>query len=229
MGTDESLSAGESTPPMSGTEETPVADAAATKQFVTKEDLSEMLGTFEQRIKQSTSDTVKSTVNKALGVPRGQKPEAQPEAKKPPVEQPVEETPPPTEQPVEEPAASTEETQPLASHLEMLKADGVDIEQDIDPLVLEAYQIQAQHGVHLTGLPEMEMIDPSSRGKYLASVEDAVLAAVARMKEEGTYEQHIDTGESLASAPGLTAGKTVRRPAHAKMSGAETLEHAFNS
>ena len=211
---------------------------------VTEARIAELLSDMEKRVTQSNKDTIKSAVNKALGIPKPSStpdeptstPQEVPEvdsapaAPASPSSSPATPGTPPDSSNVEESVTPTVPSDPVwQKAFDLLQADGVD-PNSADPVVLEAYRTQAEAGVHLTGdMPEFAQIDSSSITAYLVSVANATSEAKARMIEEGTYQEAPDTeADAPALIPGLVKGSAPNRPKHIGKSGAETLDMFFN-
>ena len=192
---------------------------------LTEERFAILLGDLEKRLSQSAKDSAKAAVHKALGVTI-KPPAAQPAITPTPA---VPTTPITTNTPLST-SAEVVADPVLTQAYSFLQVDNVDVADSVDPIVLEAYKIQAKAGIHLKATdPELASIDGSSVLSYLTTTARAVEAVKARMIEEGTYPgQDIVADNALVLTPGLVTGKASTRVAHEGKSGSETLDMFFN-
>lgn len=193
---------------------------------VTEERLVSILSDFEKRLSQKAKDTARSTVNKAMGVPKPTATATAPVPAPTPTDTKVEATPdvPTTTETTDAP------TDPIVVQAqELLQADGVDV-KTVNPVVLEAYRIQANVGVHIKPTdPEIQMIDGSTMYTYLRTTAEAAEALKNRMIQEGTYQTKadIEASNTFASTPGLISGAVPTKLPHEGKSGSQTIEMFF--
>lgn len=105
----------------------------------------------------------------------------------------------------------------LAQAQQWLREDQV---TNPDPFTLEAYRIMAERGTRITDNdPEAKTIDTSSPGKFFSTLEQAI---EAKREREGKIG-------SPARTPTVSGGSPSSQPAHAGLSGVDTLDQYFKS
>lgn len=193
-------------------------------KYLTQQEAQKLIDDALKRQKQSFSDTLSDRVKKewdrlqTAGIQATPEQVAQlvnsePEGKEIPQQSPV-------QQLASQPPAQGDGSQTLdpveTQAIAWMKEDGV----ESDPLLLEAYKIQAEEGVHITDEdPEARKI---TRGKNLFETMQSIHAAVLEKKER------LARQGSPARMPSLAGGGAPSVPNYAGMRSTEIFEDYYS-